>query len=159
MKKILSLALVLGAFAANAAQNMAGCGLGSLVFKNNTKVHQILAATTNGTFGNQTFGITTGTLNCTSSGVAKAEMKQEMFAEVNYEVLNKEMAQGQGETLTAFANILGCDAASVDGFASLSQAKYKDTFSKASNSSELLGLVRAEIASDATLSQSCNING
>ena len=48
-------------------QNMAGCGLGSMLFKdnNNTKGVQSTAATTNGTFYNQYLGITSGTLGCT----------------------------------------------------------------------------------------------
>ena len=48
-------------------QNMAGCGLGSMLFKdnNNTKGVQSTAATTNGIFDNQLFGITSGTLGCT----------------------------------------------------------------------------------------------
>lgn len=160
MKKIFAAVLAFGSFAAFAgAHNMAGCGLGSLVFKNNTKGHQILAATTNGTFGSQTFGITSGTLNCTENGVAKVEKKQEMFAEANYEVLSKEMAQGKGQTLTAFANVLGCEKSATSDFAKLCQNKYKSTFSKASNSNELLGLVQTEIQKDASLAKSCKSNG
>jgi len=48
---------------------MAGCGLGSIAFGNDqTMFKQVLAATTNGTFGTQTFGITSGTSNCVSGG-------------------------------------------------------------------------------------------
>ncbi len=42
----------------------AGCGLGSMAFGNQKGAIQILAATTNGLFGTQTFGITSGTSNC-----------------------------------------------------------------------------------------------
>ena len=37
---------------------LAGCGLGSMVFGDQKGMIQILAATTNNTFGTQTFGIT-----------------------------------------------------------------------------------------------------
>src|SRR5205823_3826374 len=37
---------------------LAGCGLGSMLFGDQKGMIQILAATTNGTFGSQTFGIT-----------------------------------------------------------------------------------------------------
>ncbi|RYZ63378.1 MAG: DUF3015 domain-containing protein, partial [Proteobacteria bacterium] len=39
----------------------AGCGLGNMILG---KENQVFAATTNGTLGNQSFGITFGTLNC-----------------------------------------------------------------------------------------------
>ncbi len=42
-----------------------GCGLGTMVFDGQQgKVYKVLGATTNGTSGNQTFGITFGTLGC-----------------------------------------------------------------------------------------------
>src|SRR5262245_21507042 len=56
---------------------MSGCGLGSILFgTDQNKVMQILAATSNGCFGSQTFGITSGTSNCVSGGVVKAEKEQ-----------------------------------------------------------------------------------
>ena len=73
MKKLIAIAMMLGLAApavVSAAGNhtMAGCGLGYVLFGHgdNSKIMQILAATTNGTSGNQTFGMTTGT-----SGVRK----------------------------------------------------------------------------------------
>lgn len=60
MKKIListlaTLALSSSVYAA--ANTNTGCGLGSLIIKDqSTVVMQVLAATTNGTSGNQTFG-------------------------------------------------------------------------------------------------------
>jgi hypothetical protein len=105
--------ICVSAFAQNGLQGtgkygMAGCGLGSMAFGENTKLNQVLAATTNGTFGTQTFGITSGTSNCTSGGVAKIEKETEMFVEVNYDVLQKEISQGKGETLNSFASLMGC---------------------------------------------------
>ena len=88
---------------------MAGCGLGSLVFQNdNAMIKQILAATTNGTFGSQTFGITSGTSNCTSGGVLKSEKEQAAFVEVNFRDLKQNMAAGGGEFLNSFGTLLGC---------------------------------------------------
>ena len=81
------------------SQNDAGCGVGNLIFKDNNSVApQVLAATTNGTFGNQTFGITSGTLGCTGGGVTKmtqaqrAENKQDAFVTQNWRNINREMA-------------------------------------------------------------------
>src|SRR6476620_4123342 len=74
---------------------MAGCGLGSLIFGPvNTPGAQILAATTNATFGSQTFGITSGTSNCVSGGVVALDREQTAFAEVNFNDLKRDMASG-----------------------------------------------------------------
>lgn len=105
------------------AYGMAGCGLGTFVFKENNKM-QILAATTNGTSGSQTFGITTGTSNC-KAGKETATAEQRIFIEANLASLEKEAAQGQGEHLMAFAALLGCDQ--VD-FATHSQANFRQLY-------------------------------
>ena len=72
MKKVMAAAILVafGAVAFAEDYGSAGCGLGSLVFKQNDGT-QILAATTNGTFGSQTFGITFGTSNCNSKGMRR----------------------------------------------------------------------------------------
>ena len=93
MKRILLAAAVV--FGANFAQAQgdAGCGLGSMIIQENTKVMQILAATTNGTFGSQTFGITFGTSGCSASGIVKNDKQIQYFVEVNQEELMREMAK------------------------------------------------------------------
>jgi len=94
--------------AAHAAQTSAGCGLGTILFDGKTKkVHLILAATTNGSFGNQTFGISSETLGCTSDGLVKADKRIDAYAEANFERLSKDAAQGGGEHLGALASLLG----------------------------------------------------
>ena len=83
----------------------AGCGLGSLVFGNQPGAMQILAATTNGTFASQTFGITTGTSNCGAGLIAQGTKN---FVEANRESLAKDMSRGQGETIGALTVMAGC---------------------------------------------------
>ncbi len=83
----------------------AGCGLGSLAFGNQPGGVQVLAATTNGTFGNQTFGITTGTSNC---GPGLLAMGTKNFVEANREALAKDAARGEGEAIGAIAVINQC---------------------------------------------------
>lgn len=104
MKKLFSVITILG-FAAVAQANKigpAGCGLGNLAFG---KDNQILAATTNGTSGNQTFGITSGTSNCIDSkGVAKLDA----YVEANQVALANDVARGNGETVAGLSKILGC---------------------------------------------------
>ena len=58
--------LAVPALAQQARQNT-GCGLGTVLWgekADNSILSQTLQATTNGTFGTQTFGITSGTLEC-----------------------------------------------------------------------------------------------
>src|SRR5438105_1011921 len=91
----------------------AGCGLGSMVFGNQKGIVQIFAATTNGTFGSQTFGITTGTSNCVDTSGGLASIKS--FTETNREALAKDISRGQGETVKNLAVLAGCSDASAVG--------------------------------------------
>ena len=109
---VLFLAVGLFVFAnqAKAAEyGPAGCGLGHMVMGSEPGFTQILAATTNGTFGNQTFGITTGTLGCDQG--PSGEESATLFIETNREVLAKDIARGNGETLASLSSIAGCSDA------------------------------------------------
>lgn len=111
MKKVVSLAvaggvLVAASVASAAPYGSAGCGLGSLIFKDEPGAVQIFAATTNGTFGNQTFGITSGTLNCGSGIIKSSNDRATAFAAANMDSLSRDIAQGRGESLDAFAELL-----------------------------------------------------
>lgn len=107
MKKILGIVtgVVLAGAAHAGAYGDAGCGLGSLVFNDQSGFVQIFAATTNGLSGNQTFGITTGTLNCGGGGSSPTALN---YIEANKAVLANDIARGQGETLAGLSEVLGC---------------------------------------------------
>ncbi len=83
----------------------AGCGLGSLAFGDSPGAVQILASTTNGIFGTQTFGITSGTSNCGPALWAEGTQK---FIEANREVVAKDISRGEGESIGALAAINRC---------------------------------------------------
>jgi hypothetical protein len=85
---------------------MAGCGLGSILLGDKPGIMQIFAATTNGLFGTQTFGITTGTSNCVDSGGGIASAKA--FIQSNREALAKDISRGGGETVDNLATLSGC---------------------------------------------------
>jgi len=74
---------------------------------------QILAATTNGTFGTQTFGITSGTSNCVDNGSSTRGARN--FIEGNREALAKDAARGSGETITTLSAMAGCKDAKAVG--------------------------------------------
>lgn len=134
----------------------AGCGLGSILISSKGFI-QIFAATSNGTSGNQTFGITSGTSNCTADGIVKLEKAQEMFVTVNYESLEQEMAIGKGEKLESFAKLLGCDAGSVSRFGKLTKEKYSSLIKQETTPSLLLSAVKSEVKGDTSLSKNCTL--
>ncbi len=128
---------------------MAGCGLGYLLFSNkdNTKVTQVLGATTNGTFGSQTFGITSGTSGCTEDGAVKMAKETEVFAELNLESLRQEMAIGKGEYVSAFATLLGTPEARRPELMKFFQQNYSQLFpSSHTTSSELMTTLAAKLS-------------
>jgi hypothetical protein len=84
-------------FNAMAEEKGAGCGLGKMLFEGKSgMVPHILAATTNGSSGNNTFGITSGTSGCEADSVIKREHEQEVFVANNFDNLSQDMARGDG---------------------------------------------------------------
>ena len=141
-----------GAAVAAEGYGAAGCGLGSMVFGAKPGMTQLLAATTNGTFGSQTFGITSGTSNCTSGGIIKEISAKSAFVETNFESLASEMSAGEGEHLAALATLMGWDEGSQAAFFAYSQANAEQLISTPAG---MLSSLRAGVASDAVLGQSC----
>lgn len=138
------------AMAKGGTHPMAGCGLGYVLFGNgdNSRVMQVLAATTNGTSGNQTFGITSGTSGCTEDGAVKFVKEAEVFAEVNLDTLRREMAMGQGDYVNTFAFLLGARESEVPTLVKFFQANYERLFPTSTTTSgelmaSLSGLLKA----------------
>ena len=104
----------------------AGCGLGSLIITKNSKLLQLFAATTNGSTGTQTLGITFGTSGCSANGLVQNDKQIQYFVEVNQEELTREMAQGHGEKLSTLAALNGCAS---EGQISTFNAKAQSSFS------------------------------
>ena len=90
------------------ADNVGNCGWGSKLFDGSSgPAPQVLAVTTNGILGNQTFGISSGTSGCTQDGVVKSNWQTAMFIDGNKERLARDMSIGHGETLDALAKLMG----------------------------------------------------
>jgi hypothetical protein len=85
----------------------AGCGLGSLLIGEGTGFTQVFAATTNGTFGSQTFGITTGTSNCEKQAKFASTKRLTEFVQANMDNLAKDVAMGKGESIETLAELMG----------------------------------------------------
>lgn len=143
-------------FSVSADHGMAGCGLGSVFIKEKDRLPQIFAATTNGTYYNQLFAITTGSSNCTTSGIVKKEKEQEVFVHLNYESLEREMATGRGEKLDTLATLFGCSNSKE--FNSLAKSNYSKLFaSKDSSPSLLLSQLKEEVSKNESLKSTCSL--
>lgn len=129
MKKILlsaiaTIALTSTLFAS--PNNQTGCGLGSVIIKDNSSALMLaLQATTNGTSANQTFGITSGTLGCKRTKLVMNEMAEEFVAS-NMDILAKEISVGHGESLNTLAELL--DIEDKTTFSASLQANYNSIY-------------------------------
>lgn len=128
MKKLATLVMSFAAVSAFAGPNT-GCGLGNQVIeKQDTVVKQVLAATTNGTSGNQTFGISSGTSGCTQpANFVSAETHQ--FVAQNMDTLAQDIAKGEGEALDTLATLM--NAADRASFAAKLQANFDKVYTTA----------------------------
>ena len=125
----LSLAL-LASPVASMADTGPGCGWGAMVFEGQDGLGpNILAATTNGTFGNQTFGLTSGTAGCDSTKPVTTSAADK-FLDSNMEKVAKDMATGQGESLSTLASLMGISESEKDHFYSVTQNNFGSIFSK-----------------------------
>jgi hypothetical protein len=105
-----------------------GCGLGKVVWADYSKqksiAPQVMMATTNGTSGTQTFGITSATSGCTNDGTIMSQHKVNVFVAANYESLSQEMAKGGGEHLGSLAELMGVAKENRSEFFALAQMQY-----------------------------------
>jgi hypothetical protein len=155
MKKIVLATVLVAATAGYAAADSdIGCGLGTQLWEGEKGlVPKVLGATTNGTFGNQTFGITTGTLGCSSEGVITADARLRMFAGANLDNLARDMAQGQGETLDAFARLMNVQEADKADFFQFTKSHFGELFADSdATAGEMIASLNRLLAQDPTLS-------
>ena len=133
MKKILVSLVAVAALSSvvfASPNNQTGCGLGSIIIKDNSSAVMLaLQATTNGTSGNQTFGITTGTLGCKKTKFVMNERASEFVAS-NMDTLAKEISVGHGESVDTLAELLNVENKAL--FASSLQANYNRIYSNES---------------------------
>jgi len=135
-----SLILAGTAFGQELKENV-GCGLGTMIFEEtkDSVAIQVLAATTNGSFGNQTFGITTGTLGCRTPAKWVSNELLNNFVAANMDTLAKDIAMGRGEALDTLAELMGVAEAKRPEFYSTLQANFQKIFtSQAVQSADII---------------------
>lgn len=150
MKKLIAGAILLGASSMAFAQP--GCGVGAMIWKGQSgAAPHILAATTNGTFGNQTFGMTTGTLGCQTN---EAVQSMAMYMDSNVDKVARDMSRGTGENLDTLAVLLGVDAADRETFRKVLQDNFATIFpSSETTSGEAVDAIVALLEQNESLSK------
>ena len=138
MRKLAVLPLSIAFVCVQAASAMAGmnpdngpgCGVGKLAWSDYKQqkniAPQVLMGTTNMFFPpfNQAFGISFGTSGCTNDKKFWAEEKATVFAQLSFDNLSQEMAQGQGEHLASLATLMGVPAEHQAEFFAMTQERY-----------------------------------
>lgn len=154
MKKLLATALlsVLPLSSALADQDV-GCGLGTMVFEGKSGLApKVLAATTNGTSGNQTFGITFGTLGCSAEGTITSRQKIALFIDGNLDNLARDMAKGEGETLETLTAVWGVKESDAAHFNAFAQNNFAEIFASENvTAKEVLENLNQLMTADAAL--------
>jgi hypothetical protein len=137
-----------------AGYGIAGCGLGSIVFGAKPGKVQIFASTTNGLYGNNTFGITSGTSNC---DIPQMGQQAAVYIEVNKEIVKKEAARGQGDTLVGLSHILNCSNEAL--FSQKVQQNYGQIFGDDQSSYGSTREILNTIKNNQDLAATCNTQG
>ncbi len=128
-------ALLVGSVS-QARDTMDGCGLGWEVTDKATFLGTTTRATTNA-FVPPTFGMTTGTLGCKQLAFAKIDTEAATYVATNYQSLRSELAQGQGEYVSAMTEVFGCGADSAAAVGQKIQKNYNTVVAPAKDATEL----------------------
>jgi hypothetical protein len=148
----LMVAFPVGAMAAG-ENNIGSCGWGGKLFDGQRGIApQVLGATTNGTFGNQTFGISSGTSGCTQDGVVKSSWKTAMFIDGNKSKLARDMSTGSGETLESLAKLIGIQDQHKAAFFQATKDNFSSIFASDNvTTDQVMASLKQVLASDSEL--------
>ena len=119
-----------GVYAGQARDNC-GCGLGTVLWgdkADNNVLSQSLQVTTNGISGNQTFGITSGTLECDQPTKVAASEKLMEFVYASMDNLASDIASGRGESLATLAELMSVPSEDCNEFYVMLQNNFEYIF-------------------------------
>src|SRR5690606_36180043 len=155
MKKLIAGAVLLSVSSAAFAVAPGGpnCGWGNMLFKGQKGLAaHFLASTTNGTSGNNTFGMTSGTNGCSVDGTLTYGGKAMINAILDE--FTTDGAVGQGQTLTAVAGAYGVEQEGQVAFAQLAHENFAVLFpSENVTADEVVASLDALMKADARLSK------
>jgi len=125
MKKFVAGVVLLAASSSAFAEAPGGpnCGWGNMLFKGQSGfVAHFLASTTNGTSGNATFGMTTGTNGCSVDG--KLTYGGKAMVGAMFDEFSADVAAGEGDALNAVAAAYGVTKEDRAAFAALAHQNF-----------------------------------
>ncbi len=141
---------VAGAVESPDMRSNVGIGLGTMLFEamgyTDSIFAQTLAATTNGSFCNQLFFITTGTGGATKTDGIVNNRPLRDFVRDNFDTLSRDIAAGSGESLATLAELAGIAEADRAAFNAKLQAGFDQLFPSADVTSDQVVDRLAEIA-------------
>ncbi|XOZ33117.1 DUF3015 domain-containing protein [Halomonadaceae bacterium KBTZ08] len=153
-KTLLAAVLVTTSFGAQAAApGGSGCGWGNMLFEGSSgKPMHLVASSVNGTSGNRTFGITSGTNGCDTSGTLQYH-GQNLLAQAGVmEEVAQDMAVGDGEALTALSVSMGVPADKRDHFKQTMHENFNAIFpSEDVTAEEVMGNIHSVMDQDQRL--------
>jgi len=156
MKKIIAGLVLLSASSvanATAAGGNGGCGWGNALFagQNGVATH-VLAGITNALTGNNTFGMTTGTNGCETSGTLS--YGGESVVSAIMDEFSEDVARGEGDALDTVAVVYGVAPEDRGTFANVMHENFTTLFpSEEVTADEMMTSIEEIMKADATLSK------
>lgn len=154
MKKILSGIILLSSSSIAIAASPGGpdCGWGNMLFEGESGPMHFIASTTNGTSGNKTFGMTSGTNGCSINGKLTYGGKSMIGAIMNE--LSEDVAKGEGDALTAVAVMYGIEQTDRKAFEEIAHNNFSVIFpSENVTAEEVMASINGIIKNDSRLSK------
>ena len=129
------------------------CGWGNMLFKGQTGTpSHVLAATTNTSTGNNTFGMSFGTNGCSTKGTLSYGGKEMIDVSMIMDEFSEDVARGDGEAITAVAVSLGVKEADRALFKATLHNNFNTLFpSEAATTEHVVSSMFSLMKNDATL--------
>lgn len=155
MKKIITGLVLLSASSVSMAEAPGGpnCGWGNMLFDGQSGLGaHIIASITNGTSGNNTFGMTTGTNGCSTSGTLSYGGKS-MVSSIMGE-FSEDVARGEGDAMDTVAVVYGVEKQDREAFAKVMHENFAVIFpSEDVTADDMMASIEAVMKADATLAK------
>ena len=159
MKKVIAGLILISASSVSttasavAAGGAEGCGWGNALFKGQSGMpSHVIAGITNVTFGNQTFGMTTGTNGCTTTGTLGYGGQSVVSAIMDE--FSEDVARGEGDAMNTVAVVYGVEAQDRDAFAKVMHENFTTLFPNEDvTAEEMMASIEEIMKADATLSK------
>ncbi|WP_455202394.1 DUF3015 family protein [Kaarinaea lacus] len=156
MKRLLSGLVLLSASSvamAGAAGGDGGCGWGNALFKGSSgTASHVVAGITNAIFGNNTFGMTTGTNGCDTTGTLGYGGKSAVSSIMDE--FSEDVARGEGDALDTVAVLYGVEKTDRDTFAKVMHENFAVLFpSEDVTADEMIASIENVMKADPTLAK------